>query len=78
MTGAGIGARGLESRTVLKIRWRLSSKYLTTEELVEPKAASGATTGATARVGAHDVAGAGMQRLLPLVGVPPANLSLPL
>ena len=82
MTGAGTGTktggqRGLASRMVLTIRWRSSSKYLTTEELAEPKATSGATTGVTAGVEARVVAGAGVQRLLPLVGVPPASLSLP-
>ena len=69
-------ARGLKSRTVLRIRWRSSSKYLTTKELAELEAASGATTGATAGVGVHEAAGAGVQRSIPSVEVPPMSSSL--
>ena len=76
--GAQTTAGGLKSKTVLRIRWRSSSKYLTTEELAEPEPASKATTGAAAGVGACVIAGAGVQQLLSLVGVPPASLSLPL
>ena len=74
--GAETGARGLKSKTVLRIYWRSSSKYLTTEELAEPEVASGATTGIPARVRACVAAEAGVQRLLPLVGVPSASLFL--
>ena len=77
MTGAGTSARGLKSRTVLRIRWWSSSKYLTTEESAEPEAANGAITGATAGVGARDAAGVGVRRSLPLVGVPLASLFSP-
>ena len=75
-TGAGIGAGGLKSKTVLRIRWSSSSEYLITEELAEPKAVSGATTGIAAGVGARVAAGAGVRWLLSLVGVLPASLSL--
>ena len=78
MTGAGTGAGGLEFKTFSRIRWRLSSEYLTTKKSAEPKATSGATTSAIARVQARVPAGAGVQRLIPLVGVPPASSSLPL
>ena len=77
MMGAKTGAGGLKSKTVLKIRWRSSSEYLITEELAEPEAISEVTTGATAGEGACIAAGAGVQRLLPSVGVPPASLFLP-
>ena len=43
---------------VLTMRWRLSSNYLTTEELGEQEATNGATTGAKAGVGARVTAGA--------------------
>ena len=82
MTGAGTGAgakrgRGLASRMVLTIRWRLFSKYLITKELAEPEATSGAITGAIAGVRACVAARTGVQRSLPFVGVPPVSLSLP-
>ena len=77
MTGARTGAGGLESKTVLKIRWKSFSEYLTTEESAEPEAASGATTSVAAGVETHLGAGTEVQRLLPLVGVSPAILFLP-
>ena len=76
-TGAGTGAEGLKSKTVLKIYWRLSSKYFTTEELMEPEATKGARTSAITGLGARVAAGARVQQLLPSVGVLPASLSLP-
>ena len=76
-TRAGTGAGGLKSKTVLRIRWRSSSKYQITEESAEPETASGATISVAAGVRSRIAAGAGVQRLLPLMGVPPASSSLP-
>ena len=77
-TGTRTGAKSLKSNTVLKIRWRSSSKYLTMKESAEPKAASGAMTGIATGVRARVAAGAGVQHLLPSMRVLPASLSLPL
>ena len=61
MMRAGSGARSLESKTVLRIRWRSSSKHLTTGELAEPEATSGAMTSAKAGIGAHVAAETSVQ-----------------
>ena len=63
---------------VLKIYWKSSSKYLTTEELAEAEATSKVIIGIAAGVEAYVVAETGVQRLLLLVGVPPVSSSLPL
>ena len=74
--GAGTGVKSLEPKTVRKIHWRSSSKYLITEELAKLEAASGATTGAISGVRVRIVAGAGVRRSLLLVEVPPVSLFL--
>ena len=74
-TRAGTAAGGLESKTVLKICWKLSSEYIT-EELAEPEAASRATIDETAGVVIHVAAEARVQLSLPLVEVLPASSSL--
>ena len=60
MTGAGTDVRDLESKMVLTICWRSSSKYLTMDKSAESKAASKATIGATAGVGACIGTGTGI------------------
>ena len=77
-TGAKTGAKGLKSKTVLKIHWKSSSEYLTMEESAEPEATSEVKIGATAGVKVYVAEEAGVQWLLPLVEVRPASLSLPL
>ena len=77
-TGTKRGAGGLEAKTVLRICWRLSSKYLTMKELPEPEVAGGATTSTAAQVGARVAAEVWVQQSLSLVGVLQASLSLPL
>ena len=76
-TGAGTGAESLESKTVLRMRWKSSSEYLTTEESAEPETVSGAMTGAAAGVRACVRVGAGVQQSLSSVGVPPISSCLP-
>ena len=61
-TEAETGAEGLEFKTVLKIRWRSSSEYLTTEKSAEPEAASKATTSTVAGGGACVAAEVRVQR----------------
>ena len=69
ITRAGISVgKGLESKTVLKIYWRSSSKYW----VIENK--SKTTGGVTTRAEVRACYTAGM--LLLLVGVAPASLSL--
>ena len=59
--GAGVGARGLASRTVLKIRWRSAFEYLTVALASTGARVSGkAGKGAGARVGVRDTAGTGV------------------
>ena len=76
--GAGTGTRGLKSKMVLRIRWRSSFKYLTTEELAKPEATSRATTSARAQRRARVTAGIGLRQLLSPVEIPPTSSSLPL
>ena len=77
-TGAKTGATGPKSKTILRILWRSLFECLTKEELAESEVASKVTIGALAGVRANIAAGAGVQQLLPLVGVPPASSFLSL
>ena len=59
--GAGTGARGLAFKTVLKIRWRSASEYLTIAlASTDAGARDGAGAGAGTGVGAYNTAGAGV------------------
>ena len=55
--GAGTGAGGLKSKTVLRIRLRSSSEYLTMKKSAELEAASRATIGTAAELRVRVAAG---------------------